>query len=521
MQEVIKRDTQRISKALDKFIPISQTLSPKGKNSGVQKSDKSVKMTNDGDFLRRHIKGDDEFEEAIISICSKSADRIHSEVGDARSSTLTMNMFFGKEVLKLIDNGYGHREIATHLNLFKEKYIEEIRKFKIKFNKKDLFHVAKISANNDEDIAKNTMESINVVGEHGLIFMDVNKSGNETIVEKELGFNVKGGVKFKELLLDQNVFHVAYNDVPVLITDKRLYYRDEAESILSVIKQAGYKSVVIVCREVIKGSDAEISLIENHNHNDLKVCIIEDPNVTDTENETLYDLATYMNGKVITDKAGDLVNDITIKDFSIAKKVFQDVDKALITPKIKGNKVAARIKSIQEAIKKSKKDKDEKLERRLASLTSGNVNLFIGGSTTNEVDEKIDRYKDAINAVRRAMNDGYVVGGGVTLLKAFKPEFIIPEYEHVLRRYSETIIRQIAENCNEHQDTVVNKVKSGKKNFGYNALTGKFEDLFKAGVLEPLRSLELIVDISISFAIQLASVETWFINKEEEKKEDK
>ncbi len=170
-----------------------------------------------------------------------------------------------------------------------------------------------------------------------------------------------------------------------------------------------------------------------------------------------------------------------------------------------------------------KKDKSNVvLEKRLASLTTGNVNIFVGGSTVHEVEEKTDRYKDALNATRKAMTDGFVVGGGVTLLKAFKPSLTTSGYENVFKRYSETIIKQIAENCNKHEDTVVQIVKDNKnKYFGYNALTDKYEDLLQVGVLEPLRALEMVVENSISTAITLSSIATYIINKEDKKEDDR
>jgi len=514
-QDIITRDKDKIVKAINKINdPIRRTLSPRGSNVLLNRLDGTVRVTNDGDTIRQIIRSDDEFEQSIIRLIKDSADRTHQEVGDARSSTIALTSMLSKEALKLIEEGYNHRDIEKNFKLFRDKYVKEIQKLKTPSDKDNLFHVAKISANNDEEVAHNTMEALDVVGEHGLVFFDMNKEGNETIVEKELGFNIKGGLLYKELLLDANIFSVVYDKVPVLITDKRLYYRDEAESILAVIKQAGYNAVVIVAREFIKGSEAVNSLVENHVAGNVRVCMITDSNVTDTENETLYDLASYIDGKVITERAGDIVNDIKIEDFTIVKRVFQDPVKALIVPTKGGKDLDKRIKALNQLHKKERGN--SVIERRLASLTTGNVNIFVGGSTVHEVEEKTDRYKDALNSTRKAMTDGFVVGGGVTLLKAFKPSLTVTEYENVFRRYSETIIRQIAENCNKHEDTVVNTVRDNKdKYFGYNALTDRYEDLLQAGVLEPLKALEMVVENSISTAITLSSIATFIINRKD------
>lgn len=517
-KETLDRNIEDIIKGIAKLYPVSKSISPKGSDVAIQNEDGSVLVTKDGNKIRNSIHSQDPLEEVIIRIIKDSADRTHKLVGDARSSTIAMSSMLSIEMLKLINSGYNHRDIANELNSFKDKYLKEIRKLKIPSKKSDLFHVAKISANNDEEIAKNTIEAIDVIGEYGMAFIDTNPNGTETILEKELGFNIASPIPYEELLLDKDIFHVIYKDVPVLITDKRLYYRDEAENIIATVKEAGYNSMVIVAREFIKGSEALVALTDNHTSGNMKVCLITDPNVSDTDTETLYDLSAYMNGKVISERGGDLVENITIKDFCIAKKVYQDTQKALITP-IKGGKgLNKRIKSIKDLIKNKKTDK---LERRLASLTTGNVNLFIGGSTIHEFQEKMDCYQDAINATRRAMTDGFVVGGGVTLLKAFKPSMVNSEYRHILKKYSETIIRQIAENCNKHTDTVVNVVRANKnKHFGYNALTDKYEDLLLAGVLEPLKAIEMVVENSISTAITLTSISTFIINKEEKTNEN-
>jgi len=519
-QEITTRNKDKIVRAINIINdPIRKTLSPRGSNVLLNRPDGTVRVTNDGDTIRHIVRSDDEFEQSIIRLIKDSADRTHQEVGDARSSTIALTSMLSIEALKLLEEGYNHRDIEKNFNLFRDKYVKEIQKLKTPSDKDNLFHVAKISANNDEEVAHNTIEALDVVGEHGLVFFDMNKDGKETIVEKELGFNIIGGLQYKELLLDANVFSVVFDKVPVLITDKKLYYRDESESILAVVKEAGYKAVVIVAREFIKGSDAVNSLVENHVANNVKVCLISDPNVTESENETLYDLASYIDGKVITERAGDLVNDITIEDFTIVKRVFQDPAKALIVPVSNGKDLDKRIEALHKLLKKDKSN--VVLEKRLASLTTGNVNIFVGGSTVHEVEEKTDRYKDALNATRKAMTDGFVVGGGVTLLKAFKPSLTTSGYENVFKRYSETIIKQIAENCNKHEDTVVQIVKDNKnKYFGYNALTDKYEDLLQVGVLEPLRALEMVVENSISTAITLSSIATYIINKED-KKDDK
>jgi len=186
-QEITTRNKDKIVRAINIINdPIRKTLSPRGSNVLLNRPDGTVRVTNDGDTIRHIVRSDDEFEQSIIRLIKDSADRTHQEVGDARSSTIALTSMLSIEALKLLEEGYNHRDIEKNFNLFRDKYVKEIQKLKTPSDKDNLFHVAKISANNDEEVAHNTIEALDVVGEHGLVFFDMNKDGKETIVEKEL-----------------------------------------------------------------------------------------------------------------------------------------------------------------------------------------------------------------------------------------------------------------------------------------------------------------------------------------------
>jgi chaperonin GroEL len=245
----------------------------------------------------------------------------------------------------------------------------------------------------------------------------------------------------------------------------------------------------------------------NHSQGTCKVLLVKDPNASEKDNTSLQDLATYLGTKLTTEKNGSLVDKLTIKDFVIVDKVFADMGKTIISQG-KKSKTNIELSALIEAIRKElEKDKDDKrLKERLAALTNGMVTLKIGGATNVEMIERIYRYEDALNATRAAMKDGVLVGGGVALLNAFKPKEHHPELATLYRRFCEGNIRQIAENCGQHPDTVVAQIKASKnKHFGFNAVNEQVEDLWEAGVVDPFNVTVMAVKNAVSIAGQIIS----------------
>jgi len=224
-------------------------------------------------------------------------------------------------------------------------------------------------------------------------------------------------------------------------------------------------------------------------------------------------LATYINAKVFTDKTGSLVNNVKIEDFTVIPKVYSDRMKTLFTPQTtQTNKLKERIKDIRSDLLKNKES--VVLKERLASLTTGLITIRVSGNTPIEIREKIFRYEDAINATRSAMKYGYVVGGGTSILKAFNPKDYQVEFVPMLRRYTESIVRQIARNCGKHEDSMVEEIKRSGR--GYNALTDKYEDLKRAGIIDPFQVIKLAILNSVSVTKVLTSVNYFITDHEEE-----
>lgn len=496
--------------------PVRQTLSPRGGNALIEDDKLNHILTNDGVTIARNITIKDPIENSIVSIIKEAALKTNAEAGDGTTTTILLSQVLIKEGLKMVDEGYSWIDIREIFKGVGDNIKKRIIQNKIDIkNDKDLENIAKISANSDEKIAKDVVEVIKIAGEDGMVFLEPNVKANTELV-KDLGFMINSGIPYPELLNEPGKFTITYKDVPILITDKRIYYPEEAETILTTALQSGYKNVVIVAADFM--GDAVNTFITNHTKGIINVLLIKDPKCTERDNTSLQDLASYLDGKVVSDKTGSLVNKITKKDFVMANQVYADPTKTLITPQKSASKeLKERIKYIKE---ESKKNPDDKvLKGRLSSLTNGVVTIKVGGNTRIEIREKIYRYEDAVNATRAAMRGGYLVGGGIGLLGAFNPKDYTTETIPIARKYCEAVVRQIAENCGKHPDTVLENIRTLKR--GYNALTNKYEDLLKAGVIDPYLVIKLAIDNSVTVANIIISIKNYIINNLEDYDKEK
>lgn len=502
---------EKILQAIDMIAdPVRQTLSPKGSNVIFEDDRGNINQTNDGVTIARSIVVEDPVQNAIISILKHSSAKTNSEAGDGTTTTLLLSQRLIKEGFKLIDNGMNPMVLKKKLETMGSTLIKSLSKQIIKIkNDDDLMNIAIISANNDKDIAKNVVEVIKFAGEDGMIFIEPNNDV-ETKIEKEPGFKLDSGMLSPDLRTNPSSFTATYKKVPVLITDKRLYYSEEAEHILQTVLKAGYKEVVVIARDFI--GQAPGMFIGTHQKGTVKCLLVKDNRVTENNSETLDDLATYLGGTVIKEKRGSLVNKITIKDFCIAEQVFSDQLKTIITPIIENKKgVHDIVTSLKEELKKDKENAE--IKRRIACLTSGTTKVKVGGATPIEISEKIYRYEDAINATRTANKYGYIVGGGIALLKTFNPKDYDEDIRNLTKKYTEASIRQIAENCGKHEDHVIETVMGGDKNYGYNALTDTYEDILVAGVVDPYKVTEMAILNSVSVANIILSSKYLIVNK--------
>lgn len=504
--------------------PIRQTLSPRGGNVLFTDGIGNVAITNDGITVAKNIQVEDEVENAIIDTIRFGSLKTNTSAGDATSTTVLLTSILIKEGLRLKEAGWNGMDLKHEFDAFADAMVDELKKLSKKAKTdKDLFYVANISSNNDTEIAENVVKTVKVTGEHGMVFIEPSNS-QETEILEDTGFHIKSGMFSQELRDADKGFAAAYLNVPVLITDKRLYYQQEAETILSTALKAGYKELVIVASDFI--GEALPFFIANHTRGTVKVLLVKEANPVH-----LDDLAIYLGGKVVSEKTGTIVDSLTIDDFAMARRAYSDKLKTLISREEEPNKrLEKHIKSIKAEVKKlgdSQGSEENSLKERLASLTNGMVTIKVGGNTAPEVNEKIFRYEDAVNATRAAMKDGFVVGGGLGMLNAFRNAYdkinAKEELVKIYRKVAEANIRQIAINCGLSDDLVLDNIMAMPRNhealtIGFNAKTMMYDDLLEVGVVDPFKAEEMAIRNAVSVAGMLISCGHFIINKNVESK---
>ena len=494
--------------------PVAQTMSPKGGNVIYEDHNGHQHVTNDGFTIVKNLFLKDPVKNAIIEIIKSASIQTNLAAGDGTSSTVLQSGILIKEGLRLVKNGKNQIDVKNTFEKFGNELIDILSKEtkQIK-NDKELEFISLVSSSNDKEISDTVVKVIKFVGKDGQVMIEPSYSDKTEIVEDN-GYVTSSGVFAQELLQENG--HVKYDDIPVLVTDKRLYYKAEAESILKTVKDSGYNSLVIIASDFL--NEAINFFIANHNAGKINLVLIKE-----TDTKIITDIATYIGVDVISEKTGNVVDDITIEQFGLAKSIFGGVDKVIISrfPE-KNKKLDTRIKTLREELKEigdkeSLKYKD--VERRIASLTRGMATIKVGGRTPLEVNEKIHRYEDAINAARVAMQEGYLVGGGISMYHAFRKLSDYGEFNEVFRKVCSANLEQICKNCGTLPSFVYDGIeKSKSKTVGYNALTGELSDMLKDGVIEPFLVTKNVINNAISIANVIISSRYLMLNDIEEEK---
>lgn len=511
-KEIFKFDdvSDKITKAVNSLVdPIKGTISPRGASVIFTGENGGANHTNDGFTIARNINVSDPISDIIIEIIKEAAIKTNIEAGDGTSTTALLSQVLIREGMRKTSEGWNKMQLVKEIEKSTDKILERLKKQKKYINgDKDLHYIANIASNNDKKIAKDVVGVIKTVGKRGLVFIEPSHK-EATEIRTDNGFFIRAGLFSPELRTSQDV-KVVYENIPVLITDKRLYYHEEAATIIKTALDSNYKSVVVVAQDFL--GEALNTFIANHVNGVINVLLIKEPNASKNP-EHLDDLAVYLGCDVIRDKKGMLVNKINIKHFAIANKIFSDNIKTIFTPKnsmVTDPNLILRIESLK---KLRNDDPDDKvLEERIASLTNGMVTIKVGGATSIEVNERIYRYEDAVNATRSALEFGYLVGGGMALKNAFNPKDHNRELETVFKRFCEATVKQIAINCGQHPDYIINRVNGEE---GYNAVSDKVENLIKAGVIDPYKVTEMAIKNSVSVSCIIISSD-YLIVKEEE-----
>ncbi|MDP8233084.1 MAG: chaperonin GroEL [Candidatus Zophobacter franzmannii] len=493
---------------------VKVTLGPRGRNVVLDKKFGSPTITNDGVTIAKEIELADPYENMGAQLCREVAEKTHDNAGDGTTTATILAQSIIEEGLKHVTAGVNPMYLKRGLEKVSKVVIAKIHDFSKEIhNQEEISQIATISANNDPDIGELIARAMKSVDNEGIINVEEAKSIDSTL-EKVEGMQFDRGFISPYFVSDPDKMIAEMDDPFILIYDKKISVMKDIVNVLQAVAQAGKPLLIIA--EDIEG-EALATLVLNKLRGTLNVCAVKAPGFGDRRKAMLEDIAILTGGVVISEEVGRKLETAVIEDLGRAKKVLIDKDNTTMR---EGNGAEADIKKrigqIKAQVEESTSDYDtEKLQERLAKLSSGVAVIRIGAATETEMKEKKARVDDALHATRAAVEEGIVAGGGVTLIHAAKAlaNFKAETYEEgiaasLLMKALEKPAYQIALNAGEEGAVVVAKLKAKKDiHWGYNAANNKFEDLFKAGVIDPAKVVRSAVQNAVSIAGLLLTTE--------------
>ena len=514
----------RLKKGVDALAEaVKVTLGPKGRNVVIDKKFGSPTITKDGVTVAKEIELSDPIENMGAQMVKEVATKTSDLAGDGTTTATVLAQALYREGLKNVTAGADPMELKRGIDRAVEAVVEDLKRLSVpSAGKKEIAQVGTISANNDKEIGNLIAEAMEKVGKDGVITVEEAK-GLETTLETVDGTQFDRGYLSPYFVTDAEKMEAVLEDGYILLHDKKISSMKDLLPILEKVVQSG-KQLLIV-GEDLEG-DALATLVVNKLRGTLKVVGVKAPGFGDRRKEMLRDIAVLTGGQVISEEVGLKLENVTLEDLGQAKRIVVDKDNTTIVGgKGKPDDIKGRINEIKVAIEKSTSDYDrEKLQERLAKLAGGVAIINVGAATETEMKEKKARVEDALHATRAAVEEGIVPGGGVALLRAQSALERIRGTEDektgvaIVRRALEEPIRAIAQNAGAEGSIVVARVTASKeKNFGYNASTETYEDLVKAGVIDPTKVTRLALQNAASIAGLLLTTECVVVERKSEK----
>ncbi|MHB1051048.1 MAG: chaperonin GroEL [Bacteroidota bacterium] len=514
----LKRGVDQLANA------VKVTLGPKGRNVVIDKKFGAPTVTKDGVTVAKEIELEDAIENMGAQMVREVASKTSDVAGDGTTTATVLAQAIVREGLKNVTAGANPMDLKRGIDLAVTKVVEELKKMSRKVEgKKEIAQVGTISANNDPTIGNLIADAMEKVGKDGVITVEEAK-GTETTVDVVEGMQFDRGYLSPYFVTNADTMEADLENPYILIHDKKISAMKDLLPILEKTAQSG-RSIVIIAEEV--EGEALATLVVNKLRGTLRVVAVKAPGFGDRRKAMLDDIATLTGGQVISEEQGYKLENATIAYLGTAKKVVVDKDNTTIVEGAgKKEDIKKRINEIKAQIDKTTSDYDkEKLQERLAKLSGGVAVLKIGASTEVEMKEKKARVEDALHATRAAVEEGIVAGGGVALLRTIDALDDIKTANadqktgvQILRRSLEEPLRQIVANAGLDGSVVVDKVRNQKGDFGFNALTETYEDLVKAGVIDPTKVARVAVENAASVAALLLTTEATIVEKPEEKK---
>ncbi|MGH7964434.1 MAG: chaperonin GroEL [Candidatus Binatia bacterium] len=499
------------------------TLGPRGRNVLLQKSFGAPVVTKDGVTVVKEIDLEDRFENMGAKMIREVATKTSDLAGDGTTTATVLSRAILREGLRLQAAGFDPMELKRGIDAAVEKVIEGVKaQSRTVKGKEQIAQVGTIAANGESEIGEILAEAMDRVGKEGVITIEEAK-GLTTTLDVVEGMRFDRGYLSPYFVTNPERMTAEIEDPYILFQEKKISTMRDLLPLLEKVAQSG-RPIVIIAEDV--DGEALATLVVNKLRGTLRCAAVKAPGFGDRRKAMLEDLAILTAGKVVAEELGIKLENVAITDLGRCKRVIIDKDNTTIVNGAgKKDSIQGRIKQMRAQIEETTSDYDrEKLQERLAKLAGGVAVIKVGAATEMEMKERKARVDDAMHATRAAVEEGIVPGGGVALLQAQKK---IDELHYegdraqgaaILKRAIEEPLRQIVTNAGFEASVVVNKVKEGKEDFGFNAATGKFENLFRAGVIDSTKVVRVALQNAASVASMMITTEAAIAEKPEKKK---
>ncbi len=501
---------------------VKVTLGPKGRNVVLDKKFGAPQVTKDGVTVAKEIDVEDPFENMGAQMVKEVASKTADKAGDGTTTATVLAQSIYDVGLKNVTAGANPMDLKRGVDLAVAKVVEHLKAMShtIGNDNKKIEQIATVSSNNDSSIGKLISEAMEKVKQEGVITVEEAK-GIETKVEVVEGMQFDRGYISPYFITDAEKMETVLENPYILLHDKKISTMKDLLPILEATSQAG-RPLLIIAEDV--DGEALATLVVNKLRGSLRVAAVKAPGFGDRRKEMLEDVAILTGGTVISEEKGLKLEHTTLDMLGQTEKITIDKENTTIVNGSGDPKnIAARVKQIKKQIEASTSDYDkEKLQERLAKLSGGVAVLYVGAASEIEMKEKKDRVDDALSATRAAIEEGSIPGGGIAYLRSIESlDNLKGENEDqnigiaIVRRALEEPIRIIVENAGVEGSIVVAKVKEGKEDFGYNARTDKYENLYEAGVIDPTKVSRIALENAASVAGMLLTTECIVTEKEE------
>jgi chaperonin GroEL len=501
---------------------VKVTLGPKGRNVVIERSYGSPTITKDGVTVAKEIELENRFENMGAQMVREVASKTSDVAGDGTTTATVLAQAIYREGSKLVVAGHNPMEIKRGIDKAVTHVVEALKKMaKSTKDPKEIAQIGSISANGDKEIGDKLAEAMEKVGKEGVITVEESKTA-ETSLEVVEGMQFERGYLSPYFVTDPERMEVVLEDAYILISEKKISNMKDLLPVLEAIAQ--HQKPLVIIAEDIDG-EALATLVVNKLRGTLHCAAVKAPGFGDRRKEMLNDIAVLTAGQVLSEDLGLKLENVKITDLGRAKRVTMDKDNTTIVDGAGAkDKIKGRIAEIRSQIDKTTSDYDkEKLQERLAKLAGGVAIVKVGAATETEMKEKKARVEDALHATRAAIEEGIVAGGGVALIRAQNSldKLEVPAEQkfgvQIIRRALEEPLRQIVQNAGLEGAIVVNKVREGKDDFGYNAATDQYGQLIAMGVIDPVKVVRTALQNAASVAGLMLTTECLVAERTKEK----